>query len=131
MQEYGEWHVEYRNNRRTACHNYAMETVCRIVGCSTETVGRQTRCTEHSNTCVAEGCTTESKAVRCSRHAGSYWRLGASHISCRHVGCTILPMGDRAVCENHALGVSELQASLDAAVALLSEYGIVKFRRTQ
>jgi len=93
--------------------------ICKVQGCLNDVTGKSYRCGEHSTTCIAEGCDVESTAVRCSKHAARYSRIGRSYMTCHHAGCQSAPTGDRDECPRHAIEVSDLQRQLDAAHALL------------
>ena len=102
--------------------------ICRITGCVGTPTGKNHRCSEHAETCLAEGCDTPSPdAVRCSKHAARYIRLGHSALKCKHAGCPEKPFEDRSVCTTHLGGPDELQQSLDDAVELLAKHGTVRF----
>lgn len=102
--------------------------ICRIIGCFNAVDGKTSRCEEHALNCVAEGCDVETEAVRCSKHAARYWRLGHSALRCKNAGCTQPPADDYASCAEHVRYVSDVQESINAAFDLLSRYGkIVKY----
>lgn len=82
-----------------------IDNICKIDGC-TKIVTRRgergrlpSRCIEHSTTCLVPECEVPTDAVRCSKHAARYARLGTTDLCCTCESLT------KYECRQHPLAV--------------------------